>query len=127
MLFQSGLQSTVLPARHGLVDYLCLAAENGKEVDVLIELKARFDEQNNIDYSEKLMDAGCTVMYGFEEYKVHSKVCLITRMNGRKLSHVALISTGNFNENTARQYTDFAYLTAKAAGSSGMRWPSSRI
>ena len=97
-----------------IVDYLCLAAENGKEVDVLIELKARFDEQNNIDYSEKLMDAGCTVMYGFEEYKVHSKVCLITRMNGRKLSHVALISTGNFNENTARQYTDFAYLTAKA-------------
>ena len=97
-----------------LVDYLCLAAENGKEVDVLIELKARFDEQNNIDYSEKLMDAGCTVMYGFEDYKVHSKVCLITRMQDRKASHVALIATGNFNENTARQYTDFAYLTARA-------------
>ncbi|MBQ9327390.1 MAG: polyphosphate kinase 1 [Solobacterium sp.] len=96
-----------------LVDYLCLAAENGKEVDVLIELKARFDEQNNIDYSEKLMDAGCTVMYGFEDYKVHSKLCLISRMNDRQLSHVALISTGNFNENTARQYTDFAYLTAR--------------
>ena len=97
-----------------LVDYLCLAAENGKEVDVLIELKARFDEQNNIDYSEKLMDAGCTVMYGFEDYKVHSKACLITRMQDRKTSHVALIATGNFNENTARQYTDFAYLTARA-------------
>ena len=97
-----------------LVDYLCLAAENGKEVDVLIELKARFDEQNNIDYSEKLMDAGCTVMYGFEDYKVHSKICLISRMNNNKLSHVALIATGNFNENTARLYTDFAYLTARS-------------
>ena len=97
-----------------LVDYLCLAAENGKEVDVLIELKARFDEQNNIDYSEKLMDAGCTVMYGFEDYKVHSKICLISRMKDQKLSHVALISTGNFNENTARLYTDFAYLTARS-------------
>ena len=97
-----------------LVDYLCLAAENGKEVDVLIELKARFDEQNNIDYSEKLMDSGCTVMYGFEDYKVHSKACLITRMQDRKTSHVALIATGNFNENTAHQYTDFAYLTARA-------------
>ena len=96
-----------------LVDYLCLAAENGKEVDVLIELKARFDEQNNIDYSEKLMDAGCTVMYGFEDYKVHSKICLISRMNGKTLSHVVLISTGNFNENTAKLYTDFAYLTAR--------------
>lgn len=96
-----------------LVDYLCLAAENGKEVDVLIELKARFDEQNNIDYSEKLMDAGCTVMYGFEDYKVHSKLCLVTRMNNHTLQHVALISTGNFNENTARTYTDLAYLTAK--------------
>lgn len=96
-----------------LVDYLCLAAENGKEVDVLIELKARFDEQNNIDYSEKLMDAGCTVMYGFEDYKVHSKLCLITRMNNRQPQHVALISTGNFNENTARLYTDLAYLTAR--------------
>ena len=96
-----------------LVDYLCLAAENGKEVDVLIELKARFDEQNNIDYSEKLMDSGCTVMYGFEDYKVHSKICLISRMEGKNLSHVALIATGNFNENTARLYTDFAYLTAR--------------
>ncbi|MBR4456406.1 MAG: polyphosphate kinase 1 [Solobacterium sp.] len=102
-----------LARRARLVDYLCLAAENGKEVDVLIELKARFDEQNNIDYSQKLMDAGCTVMYGFEEYKVHSKVCLITRMKDRKASHTALIATGNFNENTAKQYTDLAYLTAR--------------
>lgn len=96
-----------------LVDYLCQAAENGKEVDVLIELKARFDEQNNIDYSEKLEDAGCNVMYGFEKYKVHSKVCLITKMVASKPEHVALIATGNFNENTAHTYTDFAYITAK--------------
>ncbi len=97
-----------------LVDYLSQAAENGKDVDVLIELKARFDEQNNIDYSERLEDAGCTVMYGFEDYKVHSKICLITRMHGKKPQHVALIATGNFNENTARQYTDLAYITARA-------------
>ena len=98
-----------------LVDYLCLAAENGKEVDVLIELKARFDEQNNIDYSERLEDAGCNVIYGFDNYKVHSKICLITRMNGKKPEHCALISTGNFNENTAKQYTDLALLTSRAA------------
>ena len=98
-----------------LVEYLCLAAENGKEVDVLIELKARFDEQNNIDYSERLEDAGCNVIYGFDNYKVHSKICLITRMNGKKPEHCALISTGNFNENTARQYTDLALLTARPA------------
>ena len=96
-----------------LVDYLSQAAENGKDVDVLIELKARFDEQNNIDYSERLEDAGCTVMYGFEDYKVHSKICLITRMHGKKPQHAALIATGNFNENTARQYTDLAYMTAR--------------
>ena len=98
-----------------LVDYLCQAAENGKEVDVLIELKARFDEQNNIDYSERLEDAGVTLMYGFAEYKVHSKICLITRMNDKKAEHIALLATGNFNENTARQYTDFAYLTSRPA------------
>lgn len=96
-----------------LVDYLCRAAENGKEVDVLIELKARFDEQNNIDYSERLQDAGCNVMYGFEDYKVHSKICLITRMKGGKMQNVVLIATGNFNENTAKSYTDLAYLTAR--------------
>lgn len=98
-----------------LVDYLCLAAENGKEVDVLIELKARFDEQNNIDYSERLEDAGCNVIYGFERYKVHSKICLITKVEKGKTTHAALLSTGNFNENTARLYTDIAYLTSRAA------------
>ena len=96
-----------------LVDYLCLAAENGKEVDVLIELKARFDEQNNIDYSERLEDAGCNVIYGFEKYKVHSKICLITRVEKGKTTHAALLSTGNFNENTAKLYTDLAYMTSR--------------
>ena len=97
-----------------LVDYLCMAAENGKEVDVLIELKARFDEQNNIDYSERLEDAGCNVIYGFEKYKVHSKICLITRVEKGKTSHAALLATGNFNENTAKLYTDLAYMTARS-------------
>lgn len=96
-----------------LVEYLCQAAENGKEVDVLIELKARFDEQNNIDYSEKLEEAGCNVFYGYEHYKVHSKICLISRNDHGTCSHVACIATGNFNENTARQYTDFALLTSE--------------
>ena len=95
-----------------LVEYLCLAAENGKEVDVLIELKARFDEQNNIDYSERLEDAGCNVIYGFSKYKVHSKICLITKVEKEKVSHAALISTGNFNENTAKLYTDLSIMTA---------------
>lgn len=102
-----------LSNRARLVDYLCQAAENGKEVDVLIELKARFDEQNNIDYSEKLEDAGCNVIYGFEKYKVHSKVCLITKVISSQPQYAALIATGNFNENTAHTYTDFAYLTSK--------------
>lgn len=97
-----------------LVEYLCQAAENGKEVDVLIELKARFDEQNNIDYSEKLEESGCNVFYGFEHYKVHSKICLITKNDHDKLSHVAALGTGNFNENTAKQYTDLMLLTAKS-------------
>ena len=101
-----------LAKRARLVDYLCLAAENGKEVTVLIELKARFDEQNNIDYSEKLMESGCNVMYGFEDYKVHAKMCLISRRSGNTLQHAVLIATGNFNENTAKQYTDLAYITA---------------
>ena len=95
-----------------LVDYICLAAENGKEVDVLIELKARFDEQNNIDYSERLEDAGCNVIYGFEKYKVHSKICLITRVRNGETKHTVLVSTGNFNENTAKQYTDLSLMTA---------------
>ena len=96
-----------------LVEYLCRAAENGKEVITLIELKARFDEQVNIDYSQRLEDAGCTVLYGFSEYKVHSKILLITRNSNHKIQQVAQIATGNFNEKTAKQYTDLAYFTAR--------------
>lgn len=95
-----------------LVEYLCRAAENGKEVVTLIELKARFDEQVNIDYSQRLEEAGCTVLYGFSEYKVHSKILLITRNVKNRVQQVAQIATGNFNEKTAKQYTDMAYFTA---------------
>lgn len=95
-----------------LVDYLCAAAENGKEVTVLIELKARFDEQNNIDWSEKLEEAGCTVLYGFENYKVHSKICLITMREKNRIKHITQVGTGNYNETTAELYTDYSLITA---------------
>ena len=81
-----------------LVEYLCAAAENGKEVTVLIELRARFDEQNNIDWSERLEDAGCRVIYGFENYKVHSKICLITCKTRNGYQYITQIGTGNYNE-----------------------------
>ncbi len=95
-----------------LVEYLCAAAENGKEVTVLIELRARFDEQNNIDWSERLEEAGCNVIYGFEGYKVHSKVCLITYRTRNQIQYITQIGTGNYNENTALSYTDVSLLTA---------------
>lgn len=95
-----------------LVQYLCAAAENGKDVTVLIELRARFDEQNNIDWSERLEEAGCKVIYGFEDYKVHSKICLITRNDHGTMRHITQIGTGNFNEKTAKQYTDVMLVTA---------------
>ncbi len=95
-----------------LVEYLCDAAERGKDVTVLIELRARFDEQNNIDWSERLEEAGCTVIYGFEEYKVHSKICLITRREHGEIRYITQVGTGNYNEKTAEQYTDLSLLTA---------------
>lgn len=95
-----------------LVEYLCAAAENGKEVTVLIELRARFDEQNNIDWSERLEEAGCRVIYGFEGYKVHSKVCQITYRNRGEIQYITQIGTGNYNEKTAALYTDVSLLTA---------------
>ncbi len=94
-----------------LVDYLCTAAENGKDVTAMIELRARFDEQNNIDWSEKLEDAGCNVFYGFEEYKCHSKVCLITYRDKGRIKYITQIGTGNYNESTAKQYTDLSLIT----------------
>lgn len=95
-----------------VVDYLCHAAENGKDVTVIIELRARFDEQNNIDWSERLEDAGCNVIYGVEGYKVHSKVCLITRREKGSIKYITQIGTGNYNEKTAKQYTDLSLITA---------------
>lgn len=94
-----------------LIDYLCQAAENGKDVTVLIELRARFDEQNNIDWSEKLEDAGCKIIYGFEDYKVHSKICLITYRDKGKIKFITQIGTGNYNEKTAELYTDLSLIT----------------
>ncbi|MEE1085882.1 MAG: polyphosphate kinase 1 [Schaedlerella sp.] len=95
-----------------LVEYLCAAAENGKEVTVLIELRARFDEQNNIDWSERMEEAGCKVIYGFEGYKVHSKICLITYRNRNEIKYITQIGTGNYNEKTAKLYTDYSLMTA---------------
>ena len=95
-----------------LVEYLCAAAENGKEVTVLIELRARFDEQNNIDWSERLEEAGCRVIYGFDGYKVHSKICLITYRNRNEIQNITQVGTGNYNEKTAAMYTDLSLMTA---------------
>ncbi len=95
-----------------IVKYLCEAAENGKEVVVLMELRARFDEENNINYSEILEQAGCKVMYGIEDYKVHSKVCLITKKNNKGIYYITQIGTGNYNESTSKIYTDLSLMTA---------------
>ena len=95
-----------------LVEYLCAAAENGKEVTALIELRARFDEQNNIDWSERMEEAGCRVIYGFEGYKVHSKICLITYRDGNVIRYITQVGTGNYNEKTAKMYTDYSLMTA---------------
>ena len=95
-----------------LVEYLCAAAENGKEVTALIELRARFDEQNNIDWSERMEEAGCRVLYGFENYKVHSKICLITYRNKNEIRYIPQIGTGNYNEKTAKMYTDYSLITS---------------
>lgn len=101
-----------LAKRARLVEYLCRAAKNGKDVTVVIELRARFDEQNNINWSEKLEEAGCRVIYGFEGFKVHSKVCLVTRRENDTIKYLTHISTGNFNEKTAAFYTDLSIITA---------------
>lgn len=100
-----------LASKTKMVEYLCAAAENGKEVTVLIELRARFDEQNNIDWSERLEEAGCNIIYGFEHYKVHSKICLITRKDRGEIKYITQIGTGNYNEKTAKLYTDLSLLT----------------
>lgn len=101
-----------LASKAKLVEYLCAAAENGKDVTALIELRARFDEQNTIDWSERMEEAGCKIIYGFEDYKVHSKICLITRRERGAVRHITQVGTGNYNEKTAKQYTDVSLITA---------------
>lgn len=95
-----------------VVEALIEAAENGKEVVVLVELRARFDEENNIEWSRRLEDAGCQVIYGLDGYKVHSKLCLITRKNGGQIEYITQVGTGNYNEKTSRLYTDLSLMTA---------------
>ena len=96
-----------------IVNALIAAAENGKEVVAMVELRARFDEQNNIDWSKQLEDAGCTVFYGFDDYKVHSKLTLITsRVNGQ-YKYLTQIGTGNYNEKTSELYTDLSFITTR--------------
>lgn len=104
-LYQLAKQSKVIEA-------LCEAAENGKEVVVLVELRARFDEENNIRWSRMLEEAGCQIIYGLEHYKVHSKLCLITRRGENGIQYITQIGTGNYNEKTARLYTDLSLMTA---------------
>ena len=103
-LYRVAKQSKVVEA---LID----AAENGKDVLVLVELKARFDEENNIEWSRRLEEAGCTVIYGLDGYKVHSKLCLITKRRMEKIEYYTQIGTGNYNEKTARLYTDLSLMT----------------
>lgn len=95
-----------------VVEALVEAAENGKEVVVLVELRARFDEENNIEWSRRLEEAGCQVIYGLEGYKVHSKLCLITRKTEGRIEYITQIGTGNYNEKTSRLYTDLSLMTA---------------
>ena len=95
-----------------VIEALCEAAENGKEVVVLVELRARFNEENNIRWSRMLEEAGCQIIYGLEHYKVHSKLCLITRRGENGIQYITQIGTGNYNEKTARLYTDLSLMTA---------------
>ena len=99
--------------RSKIIDTLIEAAENGKEVVVTVELRARFDEANNIEMSHRLEEAGCQILYGLGNYKVHSKLCLITRKTEDGFSYITQIGTGNYNEKTARLYTDLSLITAK--------------
>lgn len=95
-----------------LAGYLINAAENGKEVTVLMELRARFDEENNIEWAQKLEEAGCRVIYGTDGFKVHSKICLITYKDEDRFKYITQIGTGNYNEKTAKIYTDLSFMTS---------------
>ena len=100
-----------LASHSKLAEALITAAENGKEVTALFELRARFDESNNIEWSQQFENAGCNVIYGFQDYKVHSKICLITRQTENGTQHITQLGTGNYNEQTAKLYTDFCFIT----------------
>lgn len=104
-----------LASRAKLAEYLSAAAENGKDVTVLMELRARFDEQNNIRWAERMEEAGCTLLYGSEALKVHSKICLITRRERGNIQHITQVGTGNYNEKTAKLYTDLCLITSNPA------------
>ena len=95
-----------------VIKYLLEASDNGKDVTVLIELRARFDEQNNIINAELLEEAGVHILYGFEDYKVHSKICSVTKKHDNQIKHYTQIGTGNYNEKTAGRYTDYSYFTS---------------
>lgn len=100
-----------LASQSHLAEALIAAAENGKEVTALFELRARFDESNNIEWSQRFEQAGCNVIYGFRDFKVHSKICCITRQTSRGLQHITQLGTGNYNEKTAKLYTDLSFIT----------------
>ena len=104
-----------LASRAKLAEYLSAAAENGKDVTVLMELRARFDEQNNIQWAERMEEAGCNILYGAENLKVHSKICLITRQTKAGVQYITQVGTGNYNEKTAKLYTDLCLMTADPA------------
>lgn len=100
-----------LASQSHLAEALIAAAENGKEVTALFELRARFDESNNIEWSQRFEQAGCNVIYGFRDFKVHSKICCITRQTEQGLQHITQLGTGNYNEKTAKLYTDLSFIT----------------
>lgn len=104
-----------LASQSHLAEALLAAAENGKEVTALFELRARFDESNNIDWSQRFEQAGANVIYGFHDFKVHSKICVITRNTDKGLQHITQLGTGNYNEKTSKLYTDFSYITTDEA------------
>lgn len=95
-----------------IAEALIAAAEEGKEVTALFELRARFDESNNIEWSQRFEEAGCNVIYGFRDFKVHSKICCITRRTDEGMRYITQLGTGNYNEKTSRLYTDFSFMTA---------------
>lgn len=101
-----------LASQSRLAEALITAAENGKDVTALFELRARFDESNNIEWSQRFEQAGCNIIYGFRDYKVHSKICAITRRGADGLEFITQLGTGNYNEKTAKLYTDLSMITA---------------